>query len=305
MAAQLQRSGVKVLLAVDQTSQVVEELGRLLPELRQVVIAHGSIRAETLPSHCLRARPQRLLCVWGLADVELYRRETKKSVNCKAVGSLRNAGYQRLRKSSPTSANGEILLISQFSGRERVGAPPATKREAILYGLETALRRYCMERSLPLVIALRPPVSAPHAPSHADAERIYFQDRFSNVNISFTNPDSQYSSYFASDGSGVTVGVPTGTVTESFARGNRVLMYCQSGETGDNYRFPLEGPWLLTEPTYEEFAERLDALRSTQREKWAAEWQSEREYMVANAESDRPITMVREMLERAIRGESL
>lgn len=66
MAARLHRSGVKVLLAVDQTAEVVEELGRLLPDLRQVVIAHGSVRAENLAHHRIRRREQRILCVGKL-----------------------------------------------------------------------------------------------------------------------------------------------------------------------------------------------------------------------------------------------
>ena len=68
MAAQLDRSGVKVLLAVDQTSQVVEELGRLLPELRQVVIAHGSMRIDEFAGLTIRPRSHRILGVWGESD---------------------------------------------------------------------------------------------------------------------------------------------------------------------------------------------------------------------------------------------
>ena len=222
MAAQLRRSGVKVLLAVDQTAQVVEELGRLLPELRQVVVAHGSLRAETLPAHQLAARPHRVLGVWGRVDLDLYAKVSRAGVRCMPIGSLRNAGYQRLRQQLPKSVNAKILLISQFSGRETAGMEPETKREEMLYELEKMLRRYCTERSLPIMIALRPPVSAPNDPSHEYDERKYFQQVFAGVAIEFSDPRTPYSSYLASDASDVTVGVPTGAITESFAS-NRAL----------------------------------------------------------------------------------
>ena len=305
MAAQLQRSGVKVLLAVDQTSQVVEELGRLLPELRQVVIAHGSMRSSTLRAHLLRARFNRVLCVWGKADQAVYGELTNVPVKSVVVGSLRNAGYLRTRRSGSIETKSTILLISQYSGREIAGAEPMTKREEILYSLQQLLRRYCIERSVELTIALRPPVSAPNTPTQVSEEREYFKNVFSGVQIRYTDSSQQYASYLACDGAEVTVGVPTGTVTESFARGNKSLMCRQRPETGDFYGFPIDGPWLLTEPTYDEFATRLDALRAMRREEWAASCKREREYMVANADSDEPIRLVRELLERAVREEVL
>jgi surface carbohydrate biosynthesis protein len=306
MAAQLQRSEVKVLLAVDQTSQVVEELGRLLPELRQVVIAHGSIRADSLKGHLIKRRNHRVLCAWGQADADAYGSVIDEPVDVRAIGSLRNAHHLRQQTLNlDRSARYPLLFISQYSGKEEESSTDDSKRVQILRTLKSHVHKYCQERGCPLLVALRPPVSAPHTPSQRSDEVRHYEGLFSGVQLSFTDSMRAYSSYVASDESDVTIGVPSGALTESFARGNKVLMFRQDPATGGYYGFPLEGPWLLTEPTYEEFAERLDALRSTQREKWAAEWQSEREYMVANAESDRPITMVREMLERAIRGESL
>lgn len=306
MAAQLQRSGVKVLMAVDQTSQVVEELGRLLPELRQVVIAHGSIRADSLRGHQIRHRHHRVLCVWGSSDIDAYSKVATEPVDARPIGSLRNADHLRRQALNVgRSPRHPLLFISQYSGKEEESLTDNSKRVQILRALKSHVHRYCLERGVPLVVALRPPVSAPHAPAQLSDETRHYKSLFSGVQLSFTDPSRPYSSYIASDESDVTIGVPSGSLTESFARGNKVLMFRQDPTTGGYYGFPIEGSWLLTEPTYEEFAIRLDALRAMRREEWAASCKREREYMVANADSDEPIRLVRQLLERAVRGETI
>ena len=306
MAAQLRRSGVKVLLAVDQTSQVVEELGRLLPELRQVVVAHGSLRADSLKGHHIRRREHRVLCVWGEADVSAYATTTETPVVARVVGSLRNADYARQHPiGARRSARQPLLFVSQYSGKEEESTSDASKRLEILRSLKSHTHRYCRERGLPLLVALRPPASAPHAPSQRADEIRHYESTFAGVALTFTDPTRPYSSYLASDESDVTIGVPSGALTESFARGNKVLMFRQDPASGGYYGFPVGGQWLLTEPMYEQFAERLDALRTMRREDCANSWRTEREYMVANAETDEPIKLVRQLIDRAIRGEVL
>jgi len=302
MAARLHRSGVKVLLAVDQTAEVVEELGRLLPDLRQVVIAHGSVRAENLAHHRIRRRDQRVLCVWGGSDVDLYVSSDGESVQCTAVGSMRNAGYFRSRQPTVRAATHSLLFVSQYSGRDEESEPPNSRRNQMLRSLKSHLRTYCIERTLALAIALRPPASAPHAPTQQADERRHYERVFAGIELTFTDPSDPYASYRASDESDVTIGVPSGALTESFARGNKVLMYRQDPHSGSYYGFPLDGEWVLTEPTYEQFAERLDKLRAMRREDAAKAWRRERQYMVANAESDEPIRLVRALLDRAILG---
>lgn len=306
MAAQLRRSRVKVLLAVDQTSQVVEELGRLLPELRQVVVAHGSIRDGTLHLMKTTRRHGRVLCVWGQSDVDVYQRVVESPVQCRIVGSLRNADYKRQNmRVTVNSRKYPLLLISQYAGAIEDDLSHASKRVQILGEMKRLTHRYCSERSLPLRVALRPPVSSAVSQEHRDDEIRHYQQMFDGVELSFTNPDLAYSSYLASDESDVTIGVPSGALTESFARGNKVLMFRQDPASGGYYGFPIEGQWLLTEPTYDQFAERLDVLRAMRREDCANSWRAEREYMVANAESDESIKLVRQLIDRAICGEVL
>ncbi|NDG11368.1 MAG: hypothetical protein EB111_05925, partial [Actinobacteria bacterium] len=219
MAAQLQRSGVKVLMAVDQTSQVVEELGRLLPELRQVVIAHGSIRDGTIHLMMTTKRENRILCVWGQSDIDVYRRMVEDPVETRAIGSIRNAGYVRHTASAaPSAIQYPLLLVSQFSSSDEGDSSDHSKRGQILRSLKRHTGRYCAERGVPLRIALRPAVSSLVSPLQRSEEVRHYVRVFEGVQLSFTNPDEPYSSYIASDESDVTIGVPSGSLTESFAR---------------------------------------------------------------------------------------
>lgn len=302
MAARIKRSGAKVLVAVDQTSEVVEELGRLLPEMYQVLIAHGSQRAEVLRDyHHVRYRDKRALCVWGLSDVDIYRDVFMDPVVCHVVGSLRNADFLR-RNPMPRSPvqSGSLLFVSQYSGKTEEDTSSGGTRVKILALLKNHVRRYCISRDVPLTVALRPPVSAPHAPGQVDAERRHYERVFEGVSLNFTDPSIPYSTYLASDESDVTIGVPSGSLTESFGRGNKVLMIRQSPSSGTYYGFPVEGDWLLTEPDYDEFATRLDMLRGSGREDLASRWREARDYVVANCESDAPISLVRDFVSEAI-----
>jgi hypothetical protein len=294
------------LLAVDQTVEVIEELGRLLPDLRQVVIAHGSIRADNLAHLRIRRRNHRVLCVWGRSDADLYKMSSNedKSVLCEIVGSLRNAGYLRIYPLSPVRvAQTPLLFVSQYSGSDEEDLASTTRRNELLRLVKAHLRTYCFAHDLPLKIALRPAASAPLAPGQSASERSHYEQVFSDIRLTFTEPTDAYASYRASDDSDITVGVPTGALTESFARGNKVLMVRQDPTIGTYYGFPIDGDWVLTEPTYEQFATQLDKLRSMNRQDAANAWSRERQYMVANAESDDPIRLVRALLDRAIRGE--
>jgi len=304
MAARIRRSGARVLVAVDQTSEVIEELGRLLPETHQVLIAHGSQRHDILREiHRIRYRDKRVLCVWGQSDADLYREVDENPATCHVVGSLRNSDFLRRNPNlRPTTQGKSLLFVSQYSGRAEEGTTFGGKREEILALVKSHVRRYCLSRDVSLTVALRPPVSAPHAPGQVDAERRHYERVFAGLRLNFTDPSRAYSTYIASDESDVTIGVPTGSLTESFGRGNKVLMIRQTPTSGTYYGFPVDGDWLLTEPDFDEFAARLDKLRKSRREDLAAQWRDAREYVVANAETDAPISIVRDHIARALNG---
>ena len=302
MVAKVRSSRVKVLVAVDQSIEVIEELGRLMPEIPQVLIAHGSTRPEVLVDFGkITRRAHRILGVWGQADVDTYSKNVPDGVSCFVVGSLRNAGYLRRH---PLDASRQpqrpLLFVSQYSGVDEEREDSPQKRVQILFQIKNHLRRYCEKHHLPLTVALRPPASATLEAGQTDAERNHYLKVFSGLQIEFTDPASAHSTYLASDYADVTIGVPTGALTESFGRGNKVLMIRQAPASGTYYGFPVEGDWLLTEPTYEEFSVRLDKLRAMSRETCATAWRVPREYVCANAESDSPIELVRECVGRIL-----
>jgi hypothetical protein len=82
-------------------------------------------------------------------------------------------------------------------------------------------------------------------------------------------------------------------------------MFRQSPESGSHFGFPVDGPWLVTEPTYDEFATRLDDLRRRPRIEVVDQWRQAREFMLVNAESDAPLRIVRDYVTRSLNGESV
>jgi surface carbohydrate biosynthesis protein len=307
MGADLETSGAKLLLAVDQTSEAIERLGLLVPEVRQVLIPHGSQKADILRKYNrITFREGRVLCVWGESDKKLYREEVPDGVECRVVGSLRNAFYLREHPLvSRETVQHQLLFVSQYSESEDQIDSTKSPRLRVLSLLKYQLHRYCVERRIPLTIALRPPVSASLTPAQTADEIRHYRRVFDGLDLQFTDPRIPYATYLASDHSDVTVGVPSGALTESFARGNKVLMFRQDPNSGSYFGFPLEGPWVVNEGDYGEFAKRLDALRATRRQDFADLWRVQREYMVANADSDEPINLVRNLIARVMRGDSL
>ena len=147
---------------------------------------------------------------------------------------------------------------------------------------------------------MRPPVSGTPEPGHVEDEIRHYKQIFVGVTLSFTDPYVPYSTYVASDTADVTIGIPSGSLTESFARGNKVLMIGQNPSTGDLLGFPREGPYLLFEPNYEIFAERLDVIREMSTKTFADQFAADQEYVVANATSDKTIQIISELIQARV-----
>jgi len=299
--ASSRESNVKVLVGTDQTREPFDKLAQIQPTTKQLLIAHGSVRRDTLllHNHIVRAEG-RLLCVWGQHDVALYKQIFEDSVDCVVVGSLRNAMHIKRhgldRNRSPTMP---LLFVSQFSGLGEDDPIRSPDRSRVLRKLKEYVSRYCSDRNLPLKIAMRPPVSGTPEPGHVEDEIQHYKQVFSGVTLSFTDPYVPYSTYVASDAADVTIGVPSGSLTESFGRGNKVLMFGQAAETGSYFSFPFEGTWLMTEPSYQEFSDRLDFLCMQSRQTVTSQWAPIREQMLADAMSCDPIIVIREILLRS------
>jgi hypothetical protein len=133
-----------------------------------------------------------------------------------------------------------------------------------------------------------------------EREENHYREIFAGVPVTFSDPYLPYTTYLESDQSEVTIGLPTGSLTESFARGNKVLMVGQEPSSGDLYGFPKQGLFFLNEPEYALFAQRLDMIREMSTSDYAFEFRAERESMVANANSDKTISIVEDLLLRGV-----
>jgi hypothetical protein len=137
-------------------------------------------------------------------------------------------------------------------------------------------------------------------PGARDREIQHFREIFSDLPLSYSDISKQYATYIDSDKSDVTIGVPSGSLTESFARGNKVLMIGQNPTTGDYLGFPREGRYLLYEPDYRVFAERLDEIREMSTKTFADQFAADREYVVANATSDKTIQIISDLIQARV-----
>jgi len=296
--ARLRQSGAKVLFGTDQTREPFEMASRLTPDVNQLLVAHGSIREEVLRNHNhLTDTPRRILCVWGQHDADIYRRVIPNSVHCVVTGSLRNAIHIRTNGLDPNrKPTAPLLFVSQYAGVRKEGPANSSVRNRVLRLLEGHLAKYCREYRLPLQIALRPAVSAAADPSQIEDEMVHYRSVFDEIELSFTDLGLRYATYMASDSADVTVGVPAGALTESFGRGNKVLMVQQAPETGTYFGFPKSGDWLLSEPLYESFRERLDMIRGMSRFEAEVKWRAERQEMLCHGTSDYPVTQIESLL---------
>jgi surface carbohydrate biosynthesis protein len=299
--ASSRESNVKVLFGTDQTREPFDKLAQIQPNIKQLLVAHGSVRRDTLLLNPIVRAEGRLLCVWGQHDAVLYKKIFKDPVDCVVVGSLRNAMHiKRHGLDSNRSPTAPLLFVSQFRGLDEDDPIRSPDRSRVLRKLKEYLSRYCSERNLPLKIAMRPPVSGTPEPGHVEDEIRHYKQVFTGVTLSFTDPYVPYSTYVASDTADVTIGVPSGSLTESFGRGNKVLMFGQNPQSGDYLGFPLAGDWLICEPTYQEFKAKLDALRRESRKTKSEQWKDSRRYMIENAETEETITRIVNLMQEML-----
>jgi hypothetical protein len=289
MGCLAKRSGAKLLLATEGGHREhIAALNTLMPDLPQVLISHGSIRVDNISSARIHPNNEnQLLVAWGEADLDTYKKSKVKPPNIVVAGSLRNSIYWARHRQGkpPLDKIFPISLVSNFAdSKEESDSRPI--RSKVLRLMKDNLARYCRERKLPVRILLRPGLSGQPLPGAKEREIQHFKEVFSGVPLSFSDTSKPYVTYLESDQSEVTIGVPSGSLTESFARGNKVLMISQLPSTGDYLGFPRDGLYLLHEPSYKAFAERLDAIRDMSTGGFADKFHLDREYVVANATSD-------------------
>lgn len=300
-----QRAEVRALIATDGGHRDhIAVLNRLLPGLTQILISHGSVRVDNIANaKHVPNNAQQIIVAWGDADVDTYRKAGVISPRIVVAGSLRNSFYWALYRSREPSRGKEypISLVSNFADlKEETNSRPTRSR--VMRMMKVHLARYCKERHLPIRVLLRPGLSGQMLPGATEREIRHFKEIFADVSFSYSDVSRRYATYIDSDLSDVTIGVPSGSLTESFARGNKVLMYGQNPSEGDYLGFPTEGLFLLHEPSYAVFAERLDLIREMSARSFADQFQADREYLVANATSDKAIRVILDLIREQVDG---
>lgn len=303
LGALCDRAEVRALIATDGGHREhIDVLNRLLPRLTQVLISHGSVRVDNIVNaKHVPNNSQQILVAWGNADVDTYRKAGVTSPRMVVAGSLRNSFYWALYRSRELSTKKEypISLVSNFADLEEETSSRLV-RSRVMRMMKVHLARYCKERHLPIRILLRPGLSGQMLHGAREREIRHFKEIFAEVPFSYSDVSRPYATYIDSDLSDVTIGVPSGSLTESFARGNKVLMFGQNPSDGDYLGFPRGGPYLLHEPSYEVFAERLDLIREMSTGSFADQFKADREYVVANATSDKAIQVILDLIREQV-----
>jgi surface carbohydrate biosynthesis protein len=123
------------------------------------------------------------------------------------------------------------------------------------------LARYCVDRRIRPVFVVQP--GKPEA-VHDQEELI--RESF-NANFLVAGNEDPFSSYDAVMAARVTLGDQSTMLREALGRGKRILSVNMTDDP--SLDFPMDGPWLLRRPTYEQFAERMDWIRGMSDAQWA------------------------------------
>lgn len=147
----------------------------------------------------------------------------------------------------------DICLVSQwhshFSDVHAVPKGFERLNEAIIRVTEL-VARFVHEQSVKVCVALR---------QNDPAERDFYISHFQDMCV-FQEPDRlSFSSYKAVDASNVSVGLNSTLLSEAFGAGRKVLFVNPFNE---EHLIPTEqdGPWRLSEPSYEMFRDRVAEL---------------------------------------------
>ena len=194
----------------------------------------------------------------GERDYATYQRWGLRHSEIIPVGSLPNALYQRLNSHISQNNLHEICVIEKIPNPEKALQGMVKLQLENYENLCALLHIYLCTRDLSAHIALRPFKNEMYSfDTDMDAVRAWFTARLGG-RCTFTDPSLPFATHLASDHSNVTLGLGSTAVTESMARGNKVLsMWTDKSPLG----LPDNSLMFLRKPTYQEFEKRLDEIR--------------------------------------------
>lgn len=169
------------------------------------------------------------------------------------IGSLRDSMY-RATQYMPNVNTDQICVVSQFKGLSGVGLALPEQRQRNIEMLLDYTRRFAIEQGCSIAIALYA-----KRPEKQRIEVEWYRSLFGDL-CTFNDPNTEFATYRLADESAIALGVHTSVLWEQFGRGKKILACNFTGET--IFQFPVDGPWYLTETTYDAFRDRLAMLRS-------------------------------------------
>ena len=315
-----QASGSHVILTMDNfdtnnhhggSATLLEEISTVCEGIHLLSIQHGQELRRLIPTSS--TKDVTLLC-WGDWVRDNFPRFGRKEAKYVTVGALVNDQYLRVR---PTvSKQNQLLIISTVKDETWWGDGGGERQ----YGYGTLIdyiKRYCATQNIRPIVALT--IDRDHDPTvnEAQLEREWFTKRFGG-DIQFSEPRSlfgsggplgfparaprytkeRYATYFLSDCSEVTIGMSSTVLWESFARGNKILSV--NPTDNETYNFPVDGPWSLQKPSYEEFSSRLEWLLQLEADQWEAISRDPRGYLVDLSEPGSVSGRISEEIQKCI-----
>lgn len=244
VVSRLYQQRVSTLLSTDRPISLLNTIAKTCPHIRQFMVAHTAIQplnepriSQTFPFS------NRTLLVWGERDLRIVR-SIQPLIDVRVNGSIRNAGFlQRAAELDVGEPMSRICLISSYLGNTKEDSR-RLKPSDLRYILREQLLEFARVSShalgLPLHVALKPPTMGLFPEGNLQKfqdEREYFCNRLEGIELTFTDPDTRYATYVATRKSKLTIGLPTGTLIETFGRGELALGL-DSGDSPEFSRLP-------------------------------------------------------------------
>jgi hypothetical protein len=225
-----------VIVSLDNSNHLVAEFRRAGVTCPILLVQHGANSVEYGSLDASTLSDSLLLC-FGRREVSQYVLSGYRPEFAVPIGSLLNSHYIRNNPRIPVSqVEARVCIMSEYrsDGDDQLDNYMIARQDSWDLLLESIR---LLPRILPLSlhVALRPSDSG----SGSAADQIdYFRKRLGNE-LTFSVPNSPFSSHTASDSSRVTLGLISTTLIESLGRGNKVIF---SNPLADNrLNSPLKG----------------------------------------------------------------
>ncbi|MBI4060206.1 MAG: hypothetical protein HY403_02125 [Elusimicrobia bacterium] len=248
----------EVVVTWIDNSWLFHKISRAYPQAEFYAVQNGSRSLGCVTSNLPLKIPggyvismPNLLC-FGRYEEDLYRGHGHVIDSFHRVGPLLGGFYLSRRGPAPAPKY-DLCLVSQWRADLMIGDRHPEVKGSVTT-LAGHLGRYAKERGVRVCVAAR---------TTGPAERVFYQAALGADVPLITRRDElmSLSTYQAIDESSVAVGFSSTALLEAFGWGKRAL-FCNFFKHSESYSPPRPGPWMVDEPRYELFRDKLDALRA-------------------------------------------